>query len=366
MLISVTHKIFRSDRCNSHKPWELFVYDVKKISEHLAKCGVQTMMWGDKLLNATIAGKPNAGAEYTVTCLGEEVTIPAICQCADHMPSGITYIHWWWSHGYDDVFESRDYPYVYGNLNHLWWYFPDWKKRINSSVLGGFVSNWGSTADLYMQRNSMYAELCACAYALWVPDYDGDKYALTKAVMSELFTYKRERKTGKKTIPIIHSASIRIPYVRCVDGIFIEDEKITIGKYKVTYSDNSVFELPVKFGINIGYGNLNARDITDPEKRVTGLEIGELVQLGGAAYPFIFNNSIAYLYEYTDPNPTASVVSVEYIPINEIATVNFLYTDWAKNPETLRDTAAKLPQFEATREFTADEWERDWDMFCDE
>ena len=354
------------DRCKEETPWELFVYDVKQISEHLAKRGVQTMMWGDKLLNATVAGKPNAGAEYTVTCLGEEVTIPAIYPCAEHMPKGITYIHWWWSHGHDNDYIDRGYPFVYGNLNHLWWYFPDWKKRINSSVLGGFVSNWGSTADLYMQRNSMYAELCACAYALWTPEYDGDKYMLTELVMCELFTYKRELKKGKKTISVIHCTNIRIPYVRCVDGIFIEDEKIALGKYKVTYNDDSVYELPVKLGINIGYGNLNARDITTREKCVTGLEVGELIQLGGAAYPFIFDNGIAYLYEFIDPNPSATVVKVEYLPINEGASVNFLHTEWAKNPKIHRSDAAKLVRFETTREFTTEEWDRDWDMFRDE
>ena len=354
------------DRCKDECAWELFVYDVKMISEHLEKLGVGTMMWGDKLINASLNGKPNAGAEYTVNCLGVEVTIPAIYPSADHMPEGVTYIHWWWSHGYDEVYSDRNYPYVYGNLNHLWWYFPDWKKRVNSPVLGGFVSNWGSTSDLYMQRNSMYSELCACAYALWTPEYDGDKYMLTNLVMRELFDYKREGRVGQKIISIIHSANIRIPYVRCVDGVFIEDEKITIGKYKVTYSDNSVFELPVKLGINIGYGNLNMRDITDPAKRVTGLEIGELVQLGGADYPFDGDGKIAYLYEYVDPNPNSSIVNIEYVPINKGAKVNFIHTDFAQNPESLADKAKELPSFATTREFTSEEWGRDWDMFGDE
>ncbi len=354
------------DRCKDETPWELFCYDVKMISEHLAKVGVGTMMWGDKLIDARLNGKPNAGAEYTVNCLGVDVTIPAIYPAADYMPEGITYIHWWWSHGYDEVYKDRNYPYVYGNLNHLWWYFPNWKKRVNSPVLGGFVSNWGSTSDLYMQRNSMYAELCACAWALWTPEYDGDKYMLTNMVMRELFDYKREVKKAQKTISIIHSANIRIPYVRCVDGIFIEDEKITIGRYKVTYSDKSVFELPVKLGINVGYGSLNVRDITNPEKRITGLEIGELVQLGGAVYPFVSEDKVAYLCEYIDPNPDAEVVSVEYLPINKNAKVNFIHTDFAKNPENIADTAKKLPGFETTREFTTEEWGRDWDVFGDE
>lgn len=127
-----------------------------------------------------------------------------------------------------------------------------------------------------------------------------------------------------------------------------------------------MFELPVKLGINIGYENLNMRDITDPAKRVTGLEIGELVQLGGADYPFDGDGKIAYLYEYVDPNPNSSIVNIEYVPINKGAKVNFIHTDFEQNPESLADKAKELPSFATTREFTSEEWGRDWDMFGDE
>lgn len=354
------------ERCQGEIPWKLFVEDVKKLSDYLASHGVGTYMWGDKVLDARIGGKPYGGAEFTANCLGTEITVPPIHPSVDYMPKGITYMHWYWSHGYDDVFINHGYPFVYGNLNHFWWHFSDWKKRIRAGALGGFVSNWGSSADIYMQRNSMYAELVGCAHALYSEDYDGDKYMLAGLVMKELFAYRREQKTGKALISVVHSANVRIPYVRCFDGIFIEDKTSLLGHYKVNYEDGTEAMLPVRFGINIGYSGLSLKDITDYNKTVTRLEIGEYIQLACTTYPLHTDSCVYYLCEYENPHPESKIVSLEYIPIIKNAEVKYSLVDYCKDPEAHLPAAEALGAHEWVKEYTSDEWGRDRDMFLDE
>ncbi len=302
--INIGHDEFYSvgicDKCKGKSNSSIFAEDVRVISEYLASKGVETMMWGEKLLKARFPDGRRIGGWYEEhDCNGVKFRIPSMYDCADKMPKGVTYIHWYWEFGehLDDEFHSRNYPVVFGNFSAL--RCDHFRRRINRGIKGGFVSNWGSNAEEYMQRNGQYLALVTTGYALWSDTYDdSDRDVLESKAITEL--YRKHNLNVKNPIKVRHAAHhvIDSPAFWC--GRFIVDEIYVLGHYVVTYSDGTTAELPVKFGTNVGSFN-------SPIKK-------NFYEILYSTLPIKTKDGNLFEHLYENPYPEKKIEKIEYIP----------------------------------------------------
>ncbi|MBR3806312.1 MAG: family 20 glycosylhydrolase [Clostridia bacterium] len=302
--INIGHDEFYSagicDKCKGKAPSDIYAEDVKIISEYLDERGVETLMWGEKLVKARYTKGERIGGWYDEQIYnGAKFKIPEIFMCADKMPEGVTYIHWYWRFGehLDDEFHARNYPVVFGNFSAI--KCDNYKTRIGRGVLGGIVSNWGSNAEEYMQRNDQYYDLVTSGYALWSDTYD-DHERETLHNRAALELYRKHNQNIKNPIKVRHAAHYYVESPMFWDGVFILDEKYLLGKYKITYSDKTEAFLPVKFGTNIGPYNSPIQS-NFKEVLYSTLPI---------------KNDYGYLFEhlYDNPHPQKQIERIEYIP----------------------------------------------------
>lgn len=307
-----TYILGACERCRGKDPVELYVGDIRRIKEYLDTKGIQVSMWAEKLLEAYYeSGYPigGTGTAHLPDC--GEYPIPALWPCRDRMPEGLLYTHWYWSFGkhHDRVYHDRGYPMFYGNLSVS--AFEDWQERIGWGAMGGWVSNWGSFEEEYMQRNIQYFDLTSAAYAFWNRDYDsGDKEKLTEVTFAE--AYRHRWQNSGDTIVLRHRTDHGIPHEYFWCGVFIEDQKYRIGSYEITYDDGTTHLLPVKYGTNIG-----ARTIPGyPASK-------ELFQLAGAVLPSGKDGDLWYECRYPNPYPDKKISEIRYLPEQEAFTVEY-------------------------------------------
>lgn len=293
-------------RCQGQKPYELYVRDITTIKNYLDSKGVETSMWGEKLLNSyDHDGKPVGGTGNRYEKNGGICEIPDLYPCRDLMPDGLHYIHWYWvfDDAYDRVYHDRGYDVAFGNLYVI--QLKKWKERITQGVKGGWISNWGGSEDVYMQRNCQYFDLLAGAYAFNCHDYDDDKKPwLIQHVMEEAYRW-HSKKIGDP-IRILHTTNLRVSYDYFYDGAFIEDEKFFMGHYLLTYEDGATAKLPVSFGTHIGHCRR-----PDEQSQL------ELFQLSAGTLPKRMGENIIYECAYENPCPGKKVQSIRYEPVME-------------------------------------------------
>jgi hypothetical protein len=235
--------------------------------------------------------------------------------CVDKMPKGITYLHWYWVFGthLDDEYHARNYPVIFGNFEPFG--CENFRTRINRGMLGAFVSNWGSCAPEYMQRNFIYFDLVASAHALWSDTYDScDSEMLKEMTFKEL--YAKYCATIKNPLRVRHSTDCYIEHKMFWDGIFIEDDVYSLGNYELTYSDGTRAYLPVKYGTNIGTGAYRPEGVGVDFAAAEGASISEahLRELSFSTLPEKTENGYVYNHTYENPYPQKSVSTIRYIP----------------------------------------------------
>ncbi len=308
-----TYSIGVCPRCQGKSPVDLYVADVTKVHDYLASRGVKTVMWGEKLLDARFPnGEPCGGAETRVTDAktGESrVYIPALYPCADKLPRDILMLDWYWifDEANDHVFHDNGYPMVFGNLSVS--KFEHWKKRIGWGAQGGFVSNWGSNAEEYLQRNGQTFQLLFTAYAFWCPDYDDDMRE--ELGMRAAAEYYRRRHAGmQRVITIVHSTDYYLPSEAFYDGIFITEEKYKLGDYELTYTDGTTAKLPVFYGTHI-----LGQSVEPTVKK------GEYTETFGSTMPCFVDGKLCSRCGYEDPHPDKAVAGIVYRPLKTDATV---------------------------------------------
>lgn len=288
------------EKCQGKSNSSIFAEDVKVISEYLASKGVGTMMWGEKLLKARFPDGRKIGGWYEEgDCNGVKFRIPSMYDCADKMPKGVTYLHWYWEFGehLDDEYHSRNYPVVFGNFSALG--CDNYRTRINRGIKGGFVSNWGSNSEEYMQRNGQYYNLVTTGYAFWSDTYDdSQRGALRDKAIKEL--YNRRNAKIKHPIRVRHYANYILDHPAFWCGIFIEDEIYVLGHYEVVYTDGTTAELPVKFGTNIG-----------PRSDVLKKNVTETIY---STLPIKETKGYTYEHLYENPYPEKTIDKIEYRP----------------------------------------------------
>lgn len=301
-------------RCKGSDPVDIYVNDIAKIKAYLDEKGIGTMMWGEKLIkavNKTTGRRYGGWYDEKVYPDGTRFQVPTVYPCIDKMPKGITYLNWYWSFGkeHDNNFHSRGYDMVFGNFEVL--KCESFKERLEWGCRGGFVSNWGSNEDEYMQRNCQYFNLTSAAYAFWTEGYDTDAADwLSDRVTLE--NYRRHYKGKKNLIKVTHTTPLNIPFKVFYDGVFIEDEIYMLGNYEVTYDDGTTATFPVKYGTNIStWGTLDDEGFVIPDAR----GLSAFKEVSGRTLPLDIDGKRFYECGYENPCPEKTVVGFRYIPL---------------------------------------------------
>nr|MBQ4317928.1 family 20 glycosylhydrolase [Clostridia bacterium] len=304
-------------KCKGKDPAELYAQDIIKVHDHLASRGVKTMMWGEKLLDARFDnGAPCGGAESRrrdpVTG-ATTVYIPALWRCRSMLPRDILMLDWYWVFDYnnDKVYHENGYSMVYGNLTVA--SFKHWRLRLSWGAKGGFISNWGSNAEEYVQRNGQMLNLIYSSYAFWCPDYDDEtdeirEYFGQRAI-KEYYRFRHPVKRDE--IIITHTTDHMIKFKSFYDGVFIEDEKYLLGNYEVTYEDGTTAYLPVKYGTNIV-----CRDVT------RSITVAEYKEVCGATLPHVIGGKLYSECAYNNPYPEKNIMGIVYRPCEKFKDVN--------------------------------------------
>ncbi len=290
------------ERCKGKDPAAIYANDVKVINEYLKKQGISTIIWAEKLLKARMNynGYKIGGWYDESDCNGVKFQVPDMFRCADMLPDDVTYLHWYWQFGehLDDEFHSRGFKVIFGNFSAR--SCVHFRERIKRGVKGGVVSNWGSLAPEYMQRNMQYLNLITSAYALTSSIFDTpDKDAVTAIAISELHNMYLSQ--IKHPLKVSHTSHCSIKFKSLWCGYFATDEEYLLGHYKLIYSDGEKRLLPVKYGTNIGPHDKNSATASVMETTYTTI-------------PILQDDGYTYVTEYENPHPGVAIKSIEYIP----------------------------------------------------
>ena len=302
-------------RCKGKDPVDLYVGDVKKIKEYLDARGIATLMWGEKLCKARNEKGHKFGAWYDPKPAHPEYSIPNFANCAAKLPDGITYLHWYWVFGthLDDEFHARNFDAIFGNFEPFG--CMDFRTRINRGMKGAFVSNWGSVAPEYMQRNRQYFALVSSAYALWSDTYDNKNAEELKAKTFDAL-YKKYVSEIKNPLCVKHSTDYYVKPRSFWDGVFIEDSIYCLGNYEITYSDGTKETLPVKYGTNIGTSRNTSENVGAEFAAAEGALVSDshLREMSFSTMPEKCGDGYVYNHTYENPYPEKEIKEIKYCP----------------------------------------------------
>jgi hexosaminidase len=264
------------------------------------------MMWAEKLLNAFNKGTPIGGAGH-----GEGYKhVPALYPCRDLLPRDIIMLHWYnvFNHQYDRVYHDRGYETFYGNLRAI--NVEHWNVRTEWGIKGGFVSNWGSFDEEYMQRNQQYCNLISTAYAFWCKDFESlGREKQIDLTMKEAHRLKKSK--IKNPLTLTHTTDYKIDFKYFYDGIFIDDETYMLGSYKISYSDGSFALIPVKYGLNVGRSHYDDY-----------LHEVAFTELSYSTLPVRYKDGWAYKCVYENPEPNKKITGIVYQPCENKEDIN--------------------------------------------
>lgn len=280
--------------CRGKSPVDLYVEDIKRINDYLKSKNVKALMWADKFF-----GDPVTGNAYPAKM------VPDLLGCRGKVPADIALLNWAWQSDVEDqerLLVDLGYELIFGNFDAI--SCPDYRKR-KGLHRGGIVSNWGSLAEEYIQRNLQDFWLADTAFVFWSAGYtNADAPALLEKVRRELYG-AHKRSLGDRVIEICHTVGIRKQHVFFWDGLFIEPSEFKIGDHTVRYDDGTEAKLPVIYGYNIRQSG-----IPDFESDVGG----DAIEALGASYPFIRDGEVWYRTCWADPYPQKSISSVDPAP----------------------------------------------------
>ncbi len=296
------------DKCRDKDPVELYVNDITKINNYLKTKGIRAIMWCEKILYKVA----NYGGIWC--CEGAwarpQYGIPDMGRAAGKIPKDVILLNWYWSlmsfgrnstvidYGYEDERKLIDsgYELLFGNFSGI--LLTNYRKRINQ-VKGGFVSNWGSVEDEYMQRNRQNFDLVTTAYVFWSHNYDNcQKETLLNKARLEMQT-RYNSTLGPSLIKIRHTTDFDKKQSVFYDGVFIIPEEWIIGNYIVRYTDKTTERLPVNFYYNIG-------------SRGYDTKANSIHKLYGAGTPIEYKGETWYETAYRNPHPEKMIECIDF------------------------------------------------------
>ncbi len=302
--------------CKDKSPSELYVNDIKKISEYLEKKGIKSIIWADKMFkNIIIRYDENDPLMPFGANPYPKKDIPALYEVKELLPNTVTLLHWSWRKESvrdeeRELTEERGFPMLFGNF-----FAPalvDYKERI-ARTRGGFVSNWGSVEEKYMQRNLQNFILVSTAWIFWNGDYDTPMCAKVNEKTKELLYNRFKASLGEGVIEITHETPYFEPYRPFYDGRFIVDEEFHLGDHVVTYKDGSVVKLPVYYGYNIA----SSKTELSAEEYAASVA-SEHKEPVGASLPIYENGALRFKAAYKNPYPEKQIKSIEYQKVKDV------------------------------------------------
>jgi hexosaminidase len=298
-LVHIGHDEFYTmklcDRCKDRNGAEIYATDIIKIYTWLKERGIETMMWGEKLLevyeaNGNALGGLERDRKYS------RFLIPETYKARDILPKDIKIMHWYWCVTDDcelQLFE-RGFEVTFGNFTAF--YMHNWPVRVERGVKGICISNWSGLNAPHMQRNAILIDLAMCSMLLWDPAYiDRTMEENIPLAAKSLFLYQNRHVLQKPHLRIQHASNIRIPHKAFVDGYTINFETDHLGTYTISYADGTEERLPVYYGLNIGAANaVKYRD-------------NGLLEATGTCFPEVTTDGTVYtlVHPLSGPEPVA-------------------------------------------------------------
>ena len=292
--------------CRGKDPVDLYVGDIVKISDYLKGKDVKTIIWSEKLLdNLYFPGPGDEMHGYGGT--GDAAwDIPRLAECAGKIPKDVILLHWYWSLCSGEAeteLRNMGYEMVFGNYQGL--SLENYRER-SKEVFGGYVSNWGSFEEQYMQRNGQNFNLLATAWVFWSATYDSPRSVEVQLKVKNALYERYKKSLGENIIELYHTTDYFKEYHWFYDGIYIVPEDWQIGHHEIVYTDGTKVELPIIYGYNIRSESL--REITDSgseEARPTAY-----VEVIGASYPEMKDGRMFYKTAYKNPYPEKEIKAI--------------------------------------------------------
>lgn len=311
-------------KCKHTSQPRAYADDVWKLHDFLAERNIRTYMWGEKMLKSyDRQGNPVGGTG----CKGWS---PRLYPCRDMLPRDVLILHWYWPFNpkYDDVYHERQMDVVYGNVTVK--NVKQWDSRRKRGIHGGFVGNWGSCEEEYLQRNLQYFDLVSGAYAFWCDDFEQlGGVAQLDITAKELYRFRNL--SVKNPITVTHTTTHKIPFELFYDGVFITDSKYILGHYEIEYADGTKAKLPVKYGTNITADAFEDYTTTNSYREVMY-----------SALPRVLGDRFVYECTYESPRPGVPVTAFRYVPVEgmEDVTVELLSVSFASGFANSKTKAA--------------------------
>ncbi len=243
-------------RCKDLDAAEIYADDVKHCKEFLKSRGVETMIWGEKLLEAKFKnGGPNCGgSEISVWhAPGNGIKTPPMHRSINLVPTDLQIMHWYWgvNRDYEQRFVEKNFPMMFGNFEASC--VPEWKKRRqHPNLLGCSISNWGATDFKTLQRNGILFELVYTAAVCWNSRLDTDDYpAIRDFTLAELYRLRHTLEPACGRIEVVHTTGEKRPHKLFFDGWFVDEAVDLLCHHLFRTGDGPVIELPVIYGGNI-------------------------------------------------------------------------------------------------------------------
>nr|MDD6335657.1 family 20 glycosylhydrolase [bacterium] len=242
------------DRCKDKSAPEIYANDITKIHDFLAERGIKTIIWSEKLLNSIMHnGRPVGGADKVYYFKGKPAhKIPATYPAIDMIPKDVMCMHWYWSivEDWDQEFLKRGFYMFYGNYHCM--AMPHAAARIAAGAKGGGPSNWSYATLEYLQQNCVLGSLAYAATLFWRNDHRDDQFTeYLTFCLKDLYKYRNLDILAGPHIQITHTSLFERPYEGHADGVFIDVEGDTLGRYVVTYTDGTTFDIPIVYALNI-------------------------------------------------------------------------------------------------------------------
>ena len=279
------------DKCRGKDPAKLFADNVNRCCEYLAARGVETMLWGDKLVSLhEKTDEAQAGAYKKIHSLdkGRRVTlfgkecivydkvwfnppdnieeiggIPHefydTSDCVDMLDPRVQVLDWSWQCEDDFVTPQlkKGIWTVYGNMEPTT--LVDWKGRVAAGIRGISVSCWCQTDEIHMQKYPTLFEIGYGSLLIWNKEFDENKFAdYVFLTAHDMYRFRNRDTLLDPHIEITHTSDeivekVHYPY----PAAYVEAEHIKMGEYVVCYADGSEERVPVLFGSNIGLAGVS-------------------------------------------------------------------------------------------------------------
>lgn len=313
--------------CQHLDPADLFVQDVCRIHDYLAKRNLKMMIWADML-------QPDRPYK----------TVSAISR----LPKDITMLDFVWyfypEKDIEDNLLAHDYTVMIGNLYSS--HFPRYETRIRKrGMIGGQISAWVGTNEEDLAREGKLYDFLMTAQLLHSADYT--HYALRAydrllaagmpQLREQLEDVRYPSRSAQHTCTTVAQQEDFDPRTAAEGGKFDLDGRYNslvfehaatlpqarlpwlaldvIGHYAVSYADGTTLALPVTYAGNISCWNRRANDpFTGMYYRHTGYQAASWYTDGVRTLLPDGTYATLYRWEWINPQPDKAIRSVEWIP----------------------------------------------------